>query len=131
MPEGALGAAGPSVKVRAPETGKECQPVTLGSDRGPTSLEEAIGEIVETQPTSGFEGYYRNEEATRSRFRDGCYWSGDLAYRDNDGWLYFAGRSNEWLRVDGENFAAAPVGAIIGPHPDVRPVPVSPAPPHP
>ena len=38
------------------------------------------------------EGYYRNQEATRSRFRDGCYWSGDLAYRDAGGWLYFAGR---------------------------------------
>ncbi len=124
MPEGALGSASPSVKVLDPETGQECPPVTLGSDRGPTSLEEAIGEIVETQPTSGFEGYYRNEEATRSRFRDGCYWSGDLAYRDNDGWLYFAGRSNEWLRVDGENFAAAPVEAIIGRHPDVRSVAV-------
>ncbi len=42
------------------------------------------------------------------------------AYRDDDGWLYFAGRSNEWLRVDGENFAAAPVEAIIARHPDVR-----------
>jgi fatty-acyl-CoA synthase len=79
---------------------------------------------VETAPTSGFEGYYRNEEATRARFRNGWYWSGDLAYRDADGWLYFAGRSNEWLRVDGENFAAAPVEAIIARHPDVRSVAV-------
>ncbi len=55
---------------------------------------------METQPASGFEGYYRNQEATRSRFRDGCYWSGDLAYRDAGGWLYFAGRSSDWLRVD-------------------------------
>ena len=86
----------------------------------PTNLEVAIGEIVETEPTSGFEGYYKNEEATQARFRDGWYWSGDLAYRDADGWLYFAGRSNEWLRVDGENFAAAPVEAIVARFPDVR-----------
>ena len=79
-----------------------------------------MGEIVETAPTSAFEGYYKNEEATEARFRDGWYWSGDLAYRDADGWLYFAGRSNEWLRVDGENFAAAPVETIIARHPDVR-----------
>src|SRR5258708_37689751 len=109
MPEGALGSARPSVKVLDPEPGQECPPVPLGSARGPTSLEEAIGEIVEPHPTSGFEGYYRNEEAPRPRFREGCYWSGDLASRDNDGGLSFAGRSNEWLRVDGENFAAAPV----------------------
>ena len=58
------------------------------------------------------------------RFRDGAYWSGDLAYRDAAGWLFFAGRSNEWLRVDGENFAAGPVETIIARHPDVRSVAV-------
>ena len=57
---------------------------------------------------------------TRRRCRDGIYWSGDLAYRDADGWFYFAGRSNEWLRVDGENFAAGPVEAIVLRHPSVR-----------
>ncbi len=124
MPEAALGRADPTVRVIDPETGQECRPVVFGSDGRPTNLDEAVGEIVETAPTSGFEGYYDNVEATKARFRDGWYWSGDLAYRDADGWLYFAGRSNEWLRVDGENFAAAPVEAIIGRHPDVRSVAV-------
>ena len=40
--------------------------------------------------------------------RGGMYWSGDLAYRDADGFVYFAGRTADWLRVDGENLAAAP-----------------------
>ena len=124
MPEAALGRADSTVKVIDPETGQECRTVAFGSDGRPTNLDVAVGEIVETAPTSGFEGYYDNVEATRARFRDGWYWSGDLAYRDADGWLYFAGRSNEWLRVDGENFAAAPVEAIIGRHPDVRSVAV-------
>jgi fatty-acyl-CoA synthase len=124
MPEGALGRGEPTVKVFDPETGEECPPVRFGPDRRPENLDEAVGEIVETAPTSGFEGYYNNEEATQARFRGGWYWSGDLAYRDADGWLYFAGRSNEWLRVDGENFAAAPVEAIISRHPDVRSVAV-------
>jgi fatty-acyl-CoA synthase len=124
MPEGALGRGEPTVKVLDPETSEECPPVRFGPDRRPENLDEAVGEIVETAPTSGFEGYYQNEEATQARFRDGWYWSGDLAYRDVDGWLYFAGRSNEWLRVDGENFAAAPVEAIISRHPDVRSVAV-------
>jgi fatty-acyl-CoA synthase len=124
MPEGALGTADPTVKVLDPETGVERPPVVFGSDGRPINLEDGVGEIVETAPTSGFEGYYRNDDATNARFRDGSYWSGDLAYRDRDGWLYFAGRSNEWLRVDGENFAAAPVEAIVGRHPDVRSVAV-------
>jgi fatty-acyl-CoA synthase len=124
MPEGALGLSDPSVKVMDAETGQECPPVTVGPDGRPENLEAAVGELVETAPTDGFEGYYDNEEATRERFHGGWYWSGDLAYRDADGWLYFAGRSNEWLRVDGENFAAAPVEAIVGRHPDVRSIAV-------
>ncbi len=124
MPDGALGTADASVKVLDPDTGNECPAVILGPEGRPANLEEAVGEIVETAPTGGFEGYYNNAEATHDRFRDGFYWSGDLAYRDADGWLYFAGRSNEWLRVDGENFAAAPVEAILARHPEVRSVAV-------
>jgi fatty-acyl-CoA synthase len=124
MPEGALGTADRSVKVLDPETQQECPAVQFGPDGAATNLLEAIGEIVETAPTDGFEGYYKNEAATRARFRDGYYWSGDLAYRDSAAWLYFAGRSNDWLRVDGENFAAAPVEAIVGRHPQVRSVAV-------
>jgi fatty-acyl-CoA synthase len=120
MPANALGTADDTVKVMNAETGEECPPVAFGPDGRPTNLDEAVGEIVETAPTNGFEGYYKNETATSERFRDGWYWSGDLAYRDADGWLYFAGRSNEWLRVDGENFAAAPVEAIVSRYPDVR-----------
>jgi fatty-acyl-CoA synthase len=119
MPTGALGRADPSVKVLTPD-GDECPPARFSPAGRPDNLDEAVGEIVETAPSSTFEGYYKNEEATRARFRAGWYWSGDLAYRDDDGWLYFAGRSNEWLRVDGENFAAAPLEAIISRHPDVR-----------
>jgi fatty-acyl-CoA synthase len=124
MPESALGFADPSVKVLDADKGRECPTVQFGADGRPINLEDAIGEIVETQPTDGFEGYYKNPEATNTRFRQGFYWSGDLAYRDAEGWLYFAGRSNEWLRVDGENFAAAPIETIIGRYPGVRTVAV-------
>ena len=124
MPAGALGTANDSVKVLDPETGHECPRAVFDDNRRVVNLDEAVGEIVETEPTSGFEGYYRNTAATSERFRDGAYWSGDLAYRDADGWLYFAGRSNDWLRVDGENFAAGPVEAIIARHADVRSVAV-------
>ncbi|MGO8860984.1 MAG: AMP-binding protein [Acidimicrobiales bacterium] len=124
MPAGALGRGADSVKVMNQDTGEECPPAEVGANGRVTNLLQAVGEIVETEPSSGFEGYYKNEEATKARFRDGWYWSGDLAYRDGDGWFYFAGRSNEWLRVDGENFAAAPVETIISRHPDVRSVAV-------
>ena len=51
--------------------------------------------------------------------RNGWYWTGDLAYRDDDDFFYFAGRDFDWLRVDGENFAAAPIEGILQRHPDV------------
>ncbi len=124
MPDGALGTADPTVKVLNAETGVECPSVKFGPEGRPTNLEEAIGEIVETRPTSTFEGYYKNEDATSDRFRGGAYWSGDLAYRDEDGWFYFAGRANEWLRVDGENFAAAPLEVIVARYPGLRSVAV-------
>jgi fatty-acyl-CoA synthase len=68
---------------------------------------------------AGFEGYWRNDEAEAVRLRNGWYWTGDLAYRDENDFFYFAGRDYDWLRVDGENFAAAPVEAILKRNPDV------------
>ena len=75
-------------------------------------------------PPLVFEGYYNNDEATAERSRNGWYWSGDLGYRDADGVFYFAGRTADWIRVDGENFAAAPIERILGRHPDVAAVAV-------
>ena len=73
-----------------------------------------------TPPGSGpFEGYYKNEEAMAATTRRGWYWSGDLGYIDADGWVYFAGRTADWLRVDGENFPAGPIDAVVTRHPDV------------
>jgi fatty-acyl-CoA synthase len=83
------------------------------------NAEECVGEIVNTLGVGPFEGYYHNEDAMRRTTRNGWYWSGDLAYVDDDGWVYFAGRASDWLRVDGENFPAAPIEAIVGRHPDV------------
>jgi fatty-acyl-CoA synthase len=52
------------------------------------------------------------------------YWSGDLAYRDADGWIYLAGRTGEWLRVDGENLTCAPIERILHRLPPVNRVAV-------
>ena len=78
-----------------------------------TNADACIGELVGRQARSNFEGYYNNPEADAERTRNGWYWSGDLAYRDEDGIFYFAGRTGDWLRVDSENFAAAPVERIL------------------
>jgi fatty-acyl-CoA synthase len=118
-PPGALGRAPEGTVVLDPATGRECPPARF-DDRGRlTNAEEAIGELVSKGGGAGFEGYWRNDEAEQARLRQGWYWSGDLAYRDERGFFYFAGRDHDWLRVDGENFAAAPVERILERHPDV------------
>ena len=75
--------------------------------------DDAIGELVNTTGAGMFAGYYNDQDATDARLRNGMFWSGDLAYRDADGWIYFAGRSGDWLRVDGENMTTAPIERIL------------------
>ncbi len=79
MPDGALGSAADTVKVIDPDTMRECPPLAVGADGRSANLEEAVGEIVETAPSTGFEGYYKNPDATSTRFRNGWYWSGTSA----------------------------------------------------
>ena len=119
MPLGSLGvAAQDTIKVLNPETGVECPRARFDDGGRLLNGEEATGEIVNTGGGT-FEGYWNNDEANRERLRDGAYWTGDLAYRDENGFFYFAGRTSDWLRVDGENFAAAPIERIVMRHPNV------------
>ena len=119
-PPTALGPApeGVDVIVADADSGTECPRGRLGAHGELLNL-EAIGELVRRDSSSQFEGYYNNPEATAERLRGGWYWSGDLAYRDEAGYFYFAGRGSDWLRVDSENFAAAPVERIIARFPRV------------
>jgi fatty-acyl-CoA synthase len=116
------------VVVLDPATGAECPPARFGESRQLLNPEEAIGEIVGRDGLASFEGYYANPEADAERGRDGWYWTGDLGYRDEDGTFYFAGRSSDWLRVDGENFAAGAVERVLGRFPGVAAVVVYPVP---
>jgi fatty-acyl-CoA synthase len=121
MPEEALGRPPDEMDVAIidPESGAERARAVFGPSRELLNPTEAIGEIVRRDTATSFEGYYANEHADAVRTRDGWFWSGDLGYRDEGGTFYFAGRGDDWLRVDGENFAAAPVEAILARHPDL------------
>jgi len=118
-PPGSLGQPFPGVAVLDPATGEECPRATYDENGQVTNLEACVGELVNTTGTGQFAGYYNDEAATAERMRGGMYWSGDLAYRDTDGWVFYAGRTADWLRVDGENLAAAPIERILLRHPGV------------
>ena len=118
-PPGALGRAPEGTVVLDPATREECRTARFDQRGRLLNAEEAIGELVSKVGGAGFEGYWRNDDAERARLREGWYWTGDLAYRDEAGFFYFAGRDHDWLRVDGENFASAPIERIMQRHPDV------------
>ncbi len=115
---GAMGRAGPTLRIIG-EDGSECPPAEFDADGSLTNADACVGEIVNTAGAGPFEGYYNNAEATAKATRQGWYWSGDLGFLDEDRYLYFAGRTAEWIRVDGENFPAGPIADAIGGHPDV------------
>ena len=117
-PRGSVGRLREGIIVVDPD-GAEVPRARLDDEGRLVNAEECVGEIVNTFGVGPFEGYYRNEEAMRRTTRNGWYWSGDLGYVDEGGWVYFAGRTSDWLRVDGENFPAAPIEAIVARHPDV------------
>ncbi|WP_332662588.1 AMP-binding protein [Aeromicrobium sp.] len=118
-PPGALGWPTDGVAVHDPETGKECPRAELDASGRVTNLDACVGELVNTTGAGQFAGYYNDDEATAERMRGGMYWSGDLAYRDAEGWVWFAGRTAAWLRVDGENLACAPIEQVLLRHPAI------------
>jgi fatty-acyl-CoA synthase len=113
---GALGRApnGTSIAVINTATGEERAVADIDDNGLLRNPEQAIGELVRRDSLGSFEGYWGNSDADADRVKDGWFYSGDLAYRDADGVFFFAGRVGDWIRVDAENFAAAPVERILG-----------------
>lgn len=114
-PEGALGPLVDGVTIIDVDSGAECPP-------------GVVGELVNTAGRGQFRGYYKNPAADQERMRGGIYHTGDLAYRDNEGFAYFAGRHGDWMRVDGENLGTAPIERILMRYPGVTEVAVYPIP---
>ncbi|XKK60844.1 AMP-binding protein [Streptomyces sp. ARC32] len=119
-PVGALGRpARDGVRIVDPTTRRTCPPALLDTYGRVRNPEEAIGEIVDTEGAARFEGYWNNAAANAERVRHGWYWTGDLGYVDEAGYFYFAGRSGDWIRVDGENTSALLTERVLRRHPGV------------
>jgi fatty-acyl-CoA synthase len=112
-PPGSIGRGYPGVAVYHPDTVAECDVAQFDEHGALVNADAAVGELVNTTGSGVFQGYYKDQSSTDERVRHGMYWSGDLAYRDADGWIYFAGRNADWLRVDGENMATAPIERVL------------------
>jgi fatty-acyl-CoA synthase len=118
-PTGSIGRLPDGGAILDPASGEPVAVAEFDEQGRLLNFDEAVGELVNTAGPGLFEGYYNDEAATNERMRGGMYWSGDLAYQDAQGFVYFAGRSIEWMRVGGENLGAAPIERIIARFPGI------------
>lgn len=63
--------------------------------------------------------YYKDPEATKEKMKDGWFRTGDLAFKDEEGWFFFADRKKDAIRRRGENISALEVEVVINSHPKV------------
>ena len=92
------------------ETGRSCE---VGE----------VGEIVVRTdrhcPVGMFKGYYRDEELTRKVWHDGLYHTGDTAWRDEDGYYWFVGRTDDIIKSSGYRIGPFEVESALLEHPAV------------
>ncbi len=81
------------------------------------------GEIVLRGPSIAA-GYLDDPEATEALFRGGWHHTGDMAYRDEEGCLYFVDRKKDMIKSGGENVSSQEVEEVLARHPAVAEVAV-------
>ena len=89
-----------------------------------TSCEDGEkGEIVvrvgDKKPIGLFKYYYRDEELTREAWHDGVYHTGDMAWRDEDGYYWFEGRIDDVIKSSGYRIGPFEVESALMTHPAV------------
>lgn len=81
------------------------------------------GEIVihteKGKPIGLFKGYYRDEEKNRQVWHDGVYHTGDMAWRDEDGYYWFEGRIDDVIKSSGYRIGPFEVESALMTHPAV------------
>ena len=81
------------------------------------------GEIVirtaSSKPVGMFNGYYRDDQLTASVWTNGVYRTGDMAWRDEDGYYWFVGRADDVIKSSGYRIGPFEVESALMEHPAV------------
>ena len=77
-----------------------------------------VGEIICQSPLATH-GYYKNPQATNESFRDGWFYTGDLGYFDEEGYLFVAGRKKDMVKSGGISIYPLEIESVIYNHPDI------------
>lgn len=104
--------------------------ISLLDERGrPITGHNTVGEICvsikDNKPIGLFQGYHKNEKQTSNVNRDGYYHTGDMAYRDSDGYYWFVGRNDDLIKTSGYRVSPFEVESVLMEHPSVREVAVT------
>ena len=75
--------------------------------------------IKDKKPIGLFKGYYKDEERTRDAIKDGLYYTGDIAWRDEDGYYWFVGRADDVIKSSGYRIGPFEVESALMTHPAV------------
>lgn len=108
---GSMGKPSPGYDIDiVDETGNSCE---IGNE----------GEIViytgKRKPVGMFRGYYRDDELTTRVWSDGVYRTGDMAWRDEDGYYWFVGRADDIIKSSGYRIGPFEVESALIEHPAV------------
>ncbi len=99
-------------------------PVDLVDDEGKTVPDGVTGELVVRVPRERklpgmFCGYYKDDEMTDSVWHDGIYHTGDLAWRDEDGYYWYVSRKDDVIKSSGYRIGPFEVESVLMEHPAV------------
>jgi acyl-CoA synthetase (AMP-forming)/AMP-acid ligase II len=95
-----------------------CVDLRIVNDNGKPLGVNEIGEIVCQSPLA-MQGYYKNPEATNASFRDGWFYTGDLGYFDEEGYLFVVGRKKDMVKSGGISIYPLEIESVLYSHPDV------------
>jgi len=97
--------------------------VDLLMSDGRTAEAGEQGQIVirtdEKHPVGLFNGYYRDEDRTNEAHNNGIYYTGDIAWRDEDGYFWFVGRADDVIKSSGYRIGPFEVESALMTHPAV------------
>lgn len=94
----------------------------LTADGTPAEVGEQGQIVIRTYkgyPTGLFKGYYRNEQLTDECYQDNVYYTGDVAWRDEEGYYWFVGRADDVIKSSGYRIGPFEVESALMTHPAV------------
>ena len=103
---------------------RSCGPAAVGvsieilAEDGSPQPPGEVGEVVVRGPNV-MQGYWNKPEQTAEALRDGAYWTGDLGYMDEGGYVFLVDRSKDMIVSGGENVYSTEVEEVLYKHPDV------------